>query len=390
MLIALNKMMLTRFLFMVVLFAGCSNKNKDESYVIFSDKQITVSASSGETSVMVQWAYTEWEIVMDTDKGIISNISQTTGGNINDKTEYARIKFGYNANTTEVERSQELFVVNKTNGERSSLVIEQAKGVKPKENDPCLHVAKLTDATRLQMTGNSGTGSLSGTPYHYEIWIDAGGAQGAELYWYGANQGGGAAFRAEWTNPNTYLGRIGYFWGNGQKYTAYKNIYCDFNYTRSNNGTAGSHSYIGIYGWGRNPGAAEQSRRLVEYYIVDDWFNEKQLGSNTICYPSGCQSLGYYSVDEGTYDVYTNIRVDQPSIDGTKTFVQYFSIRRDMEGNRRQCGTISVSEHFKKWEALGLELGNMYEVKFLVEAGSGTGWLDLSYLSFSQEDNPRQ
>jgi len=31
----------------------------------------------------------------------------------------------------------------------------------------------------------------------------------------------------------------------------------------------------------------------------------------------------------------------------------------------------------------------MYEAKFLVEAGGGTGWLDFSYLKFSQEDEPR-
>jgi hypothetical protein len=34
-------------------------------------------------------------------------------------------------------------------------------------------------------------------------------------------------------------------------------------------------------------------------------------------------------------------------------------------------------------------MGNMYEAKFLVEAGGGTGWLEFSYLKFSQEDTPR-
>jgi len=31
----------------------------------------------------------------------------------------------------------------------------------------------------------------------------------------------------------------------------------------------------------------------------------------------------------------------------------------------------------------------MYEAKFLVEAGGGTGWFDASYLKLSQEDQPR-
>ncbi|MDR0294837.1 MAG: glycoside hydrolase family 11 protein [Prevotellaceae bacterium] len=93
----------------------------------------------------------------------------------------------------------------------------------------------------------------------------------------------------------------------------------------------------------------------------------------------------------GTYNVYTSSRINEPSIDGYTTFVQYFSIRQDMVENRRRCGTISVTEHFKKWEELGLKLGNnMYECKFLIEAGSGTGWIDLSYLSFSQEEQTRE
>jgi len=256
---------------------------------------------------------------------------------------------------------------------------------KAQEQDPCTQNAKLTDGLRLKKNGNEGRGKLAGTPYHYEIWVDQGGAQGVDLYWYGAKQGGGAAFRAEWNKPDCFLGRIGYFWGNGKHYTAYKNIFCDFNYTRSDNGTAGGHSYIGIYGWARNPKAKDPNARLVEYYIIDDWYNAAQLGSNTICYAGGCEPVGSFTMDGGTYKVYTNIRVEKPSIDGTKTFIQYFSVRQGMEQNRRQCGTISVTEHFKKWEEMGLELGNLYEVKYLVEAGSGTGWIDLSYLSFRQQ-----
>jgi hypothetical protein len=31
----------------------------------------------------------------------------------------------------------------------------------------------------------------------------------------------------------------------------------------------------------------------------------------------------------------------------------------------------------------------MYEAKFLIEAGGGTGWLEFSYLKLTQEDTPR-
>jgi hypothetical protein len=63
-------------------------------------------------------------------------------------------------------------------------------------------------------------------------------------------------------------------------------------------------------------------------------------------------------------------RMNKPAITGDNmTFDQYFSIRR----TARQCGTISVSEHFEKWIELGLDLGNLVEVKLLLEAQFNSG-----------------
>ena len=243
-------------------------------------------------------------------------------------------------------------------------------------NDPCTQNTQLTGGTLIQV--NQPRGNIPGTPYHYEIWVNQSGAQGANLRYYG-NQGGGAAFRAEWANSGNYLGRVGYYWGNGGPYTQYKNIYCDFNYTRSGQNTAGNYSYIGIYGWTRNP--------LVEYYIVEDWFGNQWQSETTSVTTSttGGNVVGNFTVDGAIYDIIRNERVRQPSIDGTQTFTQIFSVRR----TPRKCGTISVTEHFKKWEELGLPFGNrMYECKFLVESGGGTGWFEASYLTFTQEDQP--
>ena len=251
--------------------------------------------------------------------------------------------------------------------------------------DPCLQNTKLTGGENIGINKNKGT--LEGTPYHYETWVDMGGAQGITFTWFGANQGGGAAFKTSWEKPDCYLGRVGYFWGDGQEYPAYENIYCDFNYTRSGRGTAGGHSYIGIYGWSRNPDAIEPNERLIEYYIVDDWFGNQfqpdtePLGVGTTL----GKIIGTITVDGETYDIHKSLRVQKPSIEGTQTFTQIFSVRRTL----RSCGTISITEHFKKWEELGLKLGNLYEAKFLIEAGAGIGWIDISYLSFSQEAQPR-
>ena len=235
-------------------------------------------------------------------------------------------------------------------------------------------------------TANSnGNKALSGSSYGYEMWTEGG--NNNKLIWYGPNQGGGAAFRAEWNNPNDFLGRVGYFWGNGGLFTTYKNMYADFNYTRSGRSTAGNYSYIGIYGWARNPNASKEEEKLIEYYIVEDWFgNSSQsdtspMGTGT----TGGSVVGSYTLDGATYSVIKNVRQNKPSIDGDKTFTQYFSVRQTL----RKTGTISITEHFKKWDGMGMKLGNMYECKFLVEAGGGTGWLEFTYLRFSQEDSPR-
>jgi endo-1,4-beta-xylanase len=236
-------------------------------------------------------------------------------------------------------------------------------------------------------TSNSGGNrQLDDSLYGYEMWTAGG--KNNKLIWYGPNQGGGAAFRAEWNNPNDFLGRIGYFWGGiGELFSQYKNMYADFNYTRSGLNTAGNYSYIGIYGWAKNPSASNVNERLIEYYIVEDWFGN-QWQSDTSPMGTGTTQgsvVGDYTLDGSIYQVHKSLRTNAPSIEGTKTFTQYFSIRQTL----RKSGTISITEHFKEWEKKGMKLGNLYEAKFLVEAGGGTGWLEFTYLKLSQEDTPR-
>ena len=246
-----------------------------------------------------------------------------------------------------------------------------------------LGTQKTELAGDMTFTANSGGNKpLNGSPYGYEIWTQGG--TNNKLIWFGPDQRGGAAFRAEWNNPNDFLGRVGFYWGNGTQYSEYKDLYADFNYTRSGRNTAGNYSYIGIYGWARNPDATKEEDKLIEYYIVEDWFGnlwQEDTSPITTSTTSG-SVLGSFTMDDAVYNVVRNVRIQKPSIDGTKTFVQYFSIRQ----TPRQSGTISITEHFKQWERMGLQLGNMYEAKFLVEAGGGTGWLEFSYLKLMMED----
>jgi len=217
----------------------------------------------------------------------------------------------------------------------------------------------VTDCQAPALTGGTQhcSSNQSGTAggYTWTIWSSG---SGGCLTSYGK----GAAFKATWNNSGDFLSRVGLQWDETKTYDQYGTISADYAYTKT--GSAGGYSFIGIYGWSNNP--------LVEYYIVDDWF-----GSGP---PTGGGTMkGTLNVDDGTYNIYTHTQNNQPSIHGNQTFPQFFSVRQ----KARQCGHISISEHFKKWASLGMTLGKMYEAKLLIEAGGGTGSIDYKSASFT-------
>jgi endo-1,4-beta-xylanase len=225
--------------------------------------------------------------------------------------------------------------------------------------------------------------------YGYETWDEAGSPGSASFTWYGKDKGGGLAFSATWTNVKDFLARTGYNWNENKSHSEYGNIYCGFNFTRSDRYN-GNFSYIGIYGWSRNPGASTASERLIEYYIVEDSYGNQYRDAAGFMLNIGNETLGVsevtpsYTLDDGTYKVFKVTRTG-PSIDNNTTFTQFFSVRQ----TPRQNGTISITEHFKKWEERGMNLGtNIYECKFKVEAGGneaaspGTGTFDARLIQF--------
>ena len=206
----------------------------------------------------------------------------------------------------------------------------------------------------------SATGKVGNSPYHYEIWYQ-GGNNTMTSYDNGT-------FTASWSGTNDFLARVGFKYNEDKSYEELGPIDAYFNWKKS--GSAGGYNYIGIYGWTVDP--------LVEYYIVDDWYNKpgSYLG----------QKKGEFQVDGDTYEIFQNTRNQQPSIKGTSTFPQYFSVRR----SARSCGHIDITAHFKKWESLGMKMGKMYEAKVLVEAGGGSGSFDVTYFKMFDKAHPQE
>ena len=190
--------------------------------------------------------------------------------------------------------------------------------------------------------------------YAYELWKDYGSTS--------MTLKGNGLFECWWQNIGNALFRKGVKWDCTKTYSQLGNITVNYGVDYQPNG----NSYLCVYGWCRNP--------LVEYYIVDSWGTWR---------PPGANSKGTIYVDGAAYDVYETTRYNQPSIDGNTTFQQYWSVRQQ----KRTSGTISVTEHFKAWERMGMRMGLMYEAALTVEGYQSSGWADVYKFDISVGGN---
>lgn len=178
----------------------------------------------------------------------------------------------------------------------------------------------------------------------------------------------GALFSGEWSGIENYLARRGLNYNQTKKHQEigefFTNYKCDYKPS-----SASGNSYLSVYGWTVAP--------LIEYYIVEDW--RKWIPSMS----KDAVFKGSFEANGGIYDVYEKTRVEQPSIVGKTTFQQYFSIRKD----KRTEGTINISEHFNMWEKLGMNMGKMHEVSFVVEGYKNNGSFEFKELDVSVKKN---
>ncbi|MCQ2099698.1 MAG: glycoside hydrolase family 11 protein [Fibrobacter sp.] len=204
------------------------------------------------------------------------------------------------------------------------------------------------------VTCSNGTSQKMGSAggYDYELWSQNG--AGSATMKLNVSDENGGAFEVEWQGTINMLARTGKRWGSNSSVTVQNvgNITSEFDVEWSSTDNV---KYVSVYGWGYYDRGDEPSgfSNEIEYYIVQDRgsYNPTQGG----------KKWGSAVIDGISYDFYTTDRINQPSLSGTSTFKQYWSIPSNTSQHRTK-GTISISKHFSEWAKAGMKMGKLYEV----------------------------
>lgn len=143
----MNKSILL-FLLLPVLFIGCQKEEGATAPSMeVSDNEIVLAHAAGRAELVLQWAYSEWELEA-AEEGFLSDFTFRQGGSLAHAST-TRIHFNYSENTTGEERQQQFIIKNRTTGAEQTVKIIQS----PK---PPLTLAVNTALKHQNITGFGG------------------------------------------------------------------------------------------------------------------------------------------------------------------------------------------------------------------------------------------
>ncbi len=212
----------------------------------------------------------------------------------------------------------------------------------------------VAENEQLTIAKNSSKGSAevqsyqSGTNngYFWSLWKDD--QSGYVTY----TNGSGGNYSVSWNYTGNFT--CGKGWSNGSP-TRKIGYNCGA-YTCNGGGV------LAYYGWTRSP--------LIEYYVNEKWGSSRPTG----------EKKGSFWSDGAQYDIYTAMRYNAPSIDGTQTFRQIFSTRTS-QAPTGQNKVITFGNHAYAWQQAGLSLGSDFSPAaiLLTEAyGGSNGYVNAS------------
>ena len=171
--------------------------------------------------------------------------------------------------------------------------------------------------------------------FFYSFWND--GSKGSASMTLGA----AGNYSTTWSNIGNFTAGKGWATGKPDRVVCFSGTF-----------NGGSNGFLALYGWTKNA--------LIEYYVCENHGSWTPPGNT-----SDIVKKGTYTSDGGTYTIYTATRTNQPSIVGTATFQQFWSVRTET----RSSGTITFANHVAAWKAAGMNMGSTWDYQIMETEG---------------------